>query len=97
MRWGGGGSLLLPVIDGLPLVFSLGLDGHALRSPAVALSVFFGARSYNFESPYNYALGLYASAYRDLDRDRGSLVSVGLEIDGFFLAAPVLLAWQALH
>ena len=96
-RFGGGVSGLLPVTEDVPVVISLGVYDHALEHAALGASVFWGVRSYNFDSAYNYAFGLYASVQRDLGGVRASLVSVGLEIDGFFLAAPFLLAAGALR
>jgi hypothetical protein len=96
-RFGGGASLLLPVNENFPLLLSLGVYDHALAEPALGATLFWGARSYNFDGAYNYALGVYASAQRDLGGERASLVNVGLEIDGFFLAAPFILGVQALR
>jgi hypothetical protein len=96
-RFGGGTSVLLPVSENFPLVVSLGLYDHALEQAALGASVFWGARSYNFGGAYNYAFGVYASAQRDLGGERDSLVSVGIEIDGFFLLAPFILATGALR
>ena len=96
-RFGGGVTLLAPVTDSYPLTLSVGLYDHALERLALGGTLFWGLRSYNFDNAYNYSLGLYASAQRDLDHDGASLVSVGLEIDGFFFAAPVLLAVGALR
>jgi len=95
-RFGGGASLLLPVHEVLPLVVSLGVYDHELRAASVGGTVFWGARSYNFTSTYNWTLGLYASGFRDL-AGRDTLLSVGLEIDGFFIAAPFIYAFQALR
>jgi len=97
VRWGGGGTLLIPATESFPLLVSLGVNEHALRAPALELSLFFGVRSYNFDGVYNYALGLYASGSRDLGADHASLVSAGIELDGFFFAAPVLLGLGALR
>jgi hypothetical protein len=97
VRFGGGLTLLVPVSENYPLLFSLGAYDHALARPALGGTVFWGARSYNFDSAYNYALGLFAGVQRDLGGDRTSLVSVGLEVDGFFLAAPFLLMAGALR
>lgn len=91
VRFGGGATLLLPVSENYPLLVSLGAYDHALRAPALGATLFWGARSYNFDSAYNYAFGLYLSAQRDLADPRETLVSAGLEVDGFFLAAPFLL------
>lgn len=95
-RFGGGGSLLLPVHDVLPLVVSFGLYDHELRAASLGATVFWGARSYNFSSTYNWALGIYASGFRDLE-GRDTLLSIGLEIDGFFVAAPFIYGIQALR
>jgi hypothetical protein len=97
VRWGAGATVLLPITESFPLTLSLGLAEHALRTPAVSASVFFGARSYNFDGAYNWALGLYASGYRDLNDPHASLVSAGLEVDGFFVIAPFLLGVSALR
>jgi hypothetical protein len=91
-RYGGGLSVLAPVSHDFPLVLSLGAFGHETDAVAVGASAFFGLRSYNFHGNYNFAVGLVASAYRDLGAERTTLVSVGFEIDGFFLAVPFLLA-----
>jgi hypothetical protein len=96
-RWGGGATVLVPVTENFPLAFSVGLSEHALRGPALMASTFFGARSYNFEGSYNWALGVFASAARDLGDRHESLLSVGLEVDGFFVIAPFLLAASALR
>ncbi len=96
-RFGGGASVLLPVSEDLPLLVSLGVYDHALEEAALGATVFWGARSYNFDGAYNYAFGVYASAQRDLGGERESVVSVGLEIDGFFLAVPFILGVQALR
>ena len=96
-RFGGGASLLLPVTDSFPLVVSVGAFDHELRAASVGATLFWGNRSYNFDSTYNYALGVYASGYRDLDAGGGTLVSLGVELDTFFLVAPFLLAFQAVR
>ena len=95
-RFGGGLSLLVPVMESYPLVISVGAYDHELRAASLGGTLFWGARSYNFDSAYNYALGIYASAYRDLDSERATLISVGVEIDGFFVLAPFIFAFQAL-
>lgn len=96
-RWGGGATLLVPMTENFPLSFSLGVSEHALRGPALAATTFFGARSYDFDGSYNWALGVFASGTRQLGDAHESLVSVGLEIDGFFVIAPFLLGISALR
>ena len=96
-RFGGGASLLVPITESYPLVLSVGAFDHELRAASLGGTLFWGVRSYNFDNPYNWTFGLYASAYRDLDSRGDTLVSVGVELDGFFLAAPFLLAFGALR
>jgi len=96
-RFGGGASLLLPVTESYPLVLSVGAFDHELRAASLGGTFFWGVRSYNFENAYNWTFGIYASAYRDLDARGDTLVSLGIELDGFFIAAPFLLAFQALR
>jgi len=96
-RFGGGVSVLLPVADSFPLVVSVGAFDHELRAASVGATLFWGNRSYNFDNAYNYALGIYASGYRDLDSEGATLVSVGVELDTFFLVAPFLFAYQAIR
>lgn len=96
-RYGGGASLLLPVAEDFPFVLSAGVYDHAGRAASLGGTLFWGLRSYNFGSAYNWAAGFYVSGYRDLDSARETLLSAGVEVDGFFLAAPFILAVQALR
>lgn len=96
-RYGGGLSLLAPVHPDFPLVLSAGLYGHETQSLAVGASLFFGMRSYNFHGNYNLSFGLFGSVLRDLDAPNSLLTTVGVELDGFLLAAPFLLAFEALR
>jgi len=97
VRWGGGATLLVPLTENFPLTLSLGVVEHQLRTPALSATAFFGARSYDFDGSYNWALGVFAGAARDLGEPRATLVSAGLEIDGFFVVAPFLFAVNALR
>jgi hypothetical protein len=97
LRWGGGGTVLLPLTENFPLLLSLGMYGHRARTLAAGGTLFFGLRSYNFEGTYNAALGMYVSAYRDLGTDHASLVSAGLELDALLVGAPFLFGWAALR
>ena len=96
-RYGGGLSLLAPVHPDFPLVVSAGVYGHETRAVALGGSLFFGMRSYNFHGNYNLTLGLFASYLRDLGASSSSLTALGVEIDGFLLAAPFLFAFEALR
>jgi hypothetical protein len=96
-RFGGGGSLLIPVHDTFPLIASAGVFAHELRAAALGGTLFFGPRSYNFHGRYGLAFGLFAGASVDLGDRRETLVVVGADIDAFFLAAPFLLLHNALR
>jgi hypothetical protein len=96
VRWGGGASVLVPAFENLPFVLQLGAYGHELEAVALGASLFFGARSYNFSSAYNVAVGAFIGAYRDLDSERASLLVAGFELDGFIVALPFLLGVRAL-
>lgn len=96
-RYGGGLSLLAPLHPDFPVVVSLGAYGHETRALAVGGSAFFGMRSYNFHGNYNLTLGLFGSFTRDLGATESTLTTLGIELDGFFLAAPFLLAIEALR
>lgn len=97
VRWGGGASLLVPAFEDLPFVLQLGAYGHELDAVALGGSVFWGARSYNFTSAYNLSLGVFLSAYRDLDARGATLLVAGFELDGFLIALPFLLGWEAVQ
>jgi len=93
----GGLTLLVPTFEDL----SLGLSGGASLDDAGRLGfdseLFYGIRSYNFHGVYNFAAGLVVGVGRTFGDDRSTLVTVGLRVDGFIVAAPFLLAWGALQ
>jgi hypothetical protein len=97
VRYGGGLSLLAPVHPDFPLVVSAGAYGHETRAVALGGSLFFGMRSYNFHGNYNLTLGLFGSVTRDLGASEEMLTALGVELDGFLIAAPFLLAFEALR
>jgi hypothetical protein len=80
-----------------PLVVSFGAYGHEARALALGGSLFFGMRSYNFHGNYNLTLGLFGSVTRDLGASDEMLTTLGVELDGFLIAAPFLLAFEALR
>jgi hypothetical protein len=96
-RFGGGGTLLLPVTADFPLTLSLGAFAHELDSAALGASLFFGARSFNFHGSYNLALGVFGSAVVDLGAARATLVTVGVDVDAFFFATPFVLLANAVR
>jgi hypothetical protein len=97
VRWGGGASLLIPVLEDFPLVVELGAYGHELATAALGGSLFWGARSYNFTSAYSLSLGVFVSFHRDLDERGANLLVAGFEVDGVLLALPFLFGFEALN
>jgi hypothetical protein len=96
-RFGGRASVLFPVHPDFPLVASAGAFTHELRSTALGGTLFWGARSYNFDGTYGLALGVFAGLTVDLGDRRETLVVVGGDVDAFFLAAPFLLLAEAMR
>ena len=97
LRAAGGLTVLVPTLEDLGLALSAGgLIDDAGRL-GLDTELFFGVRSYNFHGVYNFAAGLVIGAERTFGDDRSTLVTLGLRVDGFVVAAPFLLAWGALQ
>jgi hypothetical protein len=97
LRVAGGGRLLLPVSEDFPFVISAGglvTDGGAHGLDA---SLFFGVRSYNFHSSYNFGAGVVAGVQRTFGDDSSSVLSLGVQLDALVFALPFMLAWGALQ
>lgn len=95
LRLGGGATALVPVSPDFPLAVSLGVYAHEFEAAAVGGTLFWGARSFNFHGAYNLALGLFGSAAVDLGADHATVVTIGADIDAFFIAAPFILLADA--
>jgi hypothetical protein len=91
LRFGGGGSLLLPLHPDTPFVLAAGVFAHETRGVSVGGSLFWGFRGYNFHGNYNLGAGLFAEVLQDLDRERATVFSLGFELDAMLLAFPFLL------
>jgi hypothetical protein len=96
---GGGAEWLLPITDDMPLVVGAGAlarngEGRSW-APGGEATLFFGSRSYNFESWYGLAAGAFAQA-RWVPTAPATLdVVVGVQIDAQLLALPILFAYEA--
>lgn len=91
-----GVSLLLPVIEDFPLVFSAGGLATDSGQLGLDLTTFFGVRSYDHYGAYNFAAGAVIGAERTFGERSSTALSLGLQIDGLIVALPFLLAWGAL-
>jgi hypothetical protein len=98
---GGGGSLLLPIIDSLPLVVSTGAYGRKGSyypfQPGLAWSLFFGSRSYNFSSSYVMTAGLLTQFRYGLGSAKESSIIIGVQGDLAFLGLPVVYLVDAIR
>ncbi|NUP10269.1 MAG: hypothetical protein HOW73_29820 [Polyangiaceae bacterium] len=96
VQFGGGASVLFPVIDSVPLVVSVGPYGRYAPlvglEPGIATSLFFGSRSYNFSSSYVMSLGFITEARIGLGDSRETSFVFGLQVDGGFAALPFIYA-----
>lgn len=96
---GGGAEWLLPITDDLPLVLGAGAlarngEGRSW-APGGEATLFFGSRSYDFESWYGLAAGAFAQA-RWFPASPAMLdVVFGVQIDAELLALPFLFAYEA--
>ncbi len=90
---GGGASVLAPVHDDLPLVFSLGgllaVDDAGAR-PLVEASLFWGSRSYNYHSAYGMAAGLLVSVRQGVTAPHETSLLVAAQLDFVALSLPAV-------
>ncbi len=100
-QFGGGLSVLFPVLDSAPIVLSAGpyvrAEGLWGAEPGVASSVFWGSRSFNFSSAYVIALGVLAEARIGLGPSRESSFVLGLQLDAAFLGSPLVFLVDAIR
>lgn len=102
IQFGGGASFLVPVIDSVPLILSagaygrLGSEGFGVE-PGIATSLFFGSRSYNFDSVYGMAFGVVPQFRYGLGDSREMTIMVALHVDLAFLASPIIYLADAIR
>jgi len=100
IQFGGGGSLLVPVIEFLPMVVSAGVygrhgdDGHGLE-PGIAGQLFWGSRSYNFHSSYGMAFGVLGQLRWGLGDSRETSVVIAAQLDVAALSLPFIFLVEA--
>ncbi len=102
IQFGGGASLLLPVIDYLPLVISLGAYGQKSDddfglSPGVSTGLFWGSRSYNFHGGYIMSAGLIGQFRYGLGASGETSIIVGAQIDFLAMSLPFLFLINAIR
>lgn len=96
-----GGTMLLPIIDGFPLVTSIGAYGRYTPTfgiePGLATSLFWGIRSYNHHSVYNMAGGLLAQFRYGLGPSGETAIVVSAQVDMVALTLPFQFLYHAIR
>lgn len=97
---GAGASLLLPVIDSLPLVASFGPylrvgDDDLGLTPGLAASLFWGSRSYDHHGSYEMAGGLLVQVRHGVGEVGDTAILIGAHLDALILALPFVLLGEA--
>lgn len=100
LRFGGGGSVVVPVTEMVPIVVSGGGYGRSSADglePGLAASLYIGARSYNFHSAYNVTGGLNIGLTYGLGDSRETTIIVAAQLDSstLWLPAVILYNWIA--
>lgn len=94
LRWGGGASVLVPVVEDFPWVVSVGPYANGFENLGLSTTLFWGLRTYNFHGSYGMAGGLVFGAQHDFGEDRATALFAGLQIDGLWLALPFILGFE---
>ena len=100
VQFGGGLSVLLPVIEYLPVVVSAGTYGRFSgepygTEPGIAAEVFWGSRSYNFHSAYGLSFGLLGEFRYGLGDSRETSIVIAAQLDLVGLSLPFLFLINA--
>ena len=95
-QFGGGGSVLLPIHEHLPLVASVGAFGRLGDDdfglePGLAGTLFWGSRSFNFHANYGLTAGLLVGYRQSFGDSRESTLMVAAQLDFAVLALPVIM------
>ena len=97
---GGGVSWLIPVTEHFPLVLSFGAHARGYPGgwePGLHAIVWMGSRSYNFDSIYGLAAGLFVEGRWGLGDGQQADILGGVQIDLELFALPFVLLYNALR
>jgi hypothetical protein len=97
-QFGGGASLLLPVLDTFPIVVSAGGYGRIADGlePGLAGTFFWGTRSFNYHSNYVMTGGLLAQLRYGLGETEETAIVIGAQVDAVILSLPFLFLANAI-
>lgn len=100
LQFGHGVSLLVPVVDTFPLIFSAGGYGRIGQDdfgvePGIATAVFFGTRGLNFSAHYDIAAGLLVQGRIGLGSSEEVSMVIAAQLDAAFLGMPVVYVLDA--
>ena len=96
-RVGGGGSVVLPITEYVPIVVSGGGYGRTSEAglePGLAGSLYIGARSYNFHSAYNVTGGLNLGLTYGLGDSKETTIIVAAQLDSSTLWLPFVILYN---
>jgi hypothetical protein len=97
---GGGLEWLVPAGD-TAFILSSGLFARTSRfgwEPGAAGTLFWGSRSFNYQSIYSVGVGIFAQGrYGLAGEGRQADAILGLQIDFEYLALPALFIFEAIH
>lgn len=97
---GGGVSFLIPVTEHVPLVLSAGVHARGYEGgwePGLHARLWMGSRSYNFNSVYGLAVGLFVEARWGLGDGQQADILGGAQVDLEVFALPFVMLYNALR
>lgn len=102
VQFGGGVSGLLPVVDFLPIVLSIGAYGRKSKEvsgvePGVTAQLFWGTRSFNFHGNYVMTAGLISQLRYGLGPSKETSIVIGAQLDFLAMSLPALFVINAIR
>jgi hypothetical protein len=102
IQFGAGVSVLLPVIDYLPIVVSAGAYGRRGDDdfglePGITGQVFWGSRSFNYHANYVMTGGLIGQMRYGLGASGETSIVVGAQLDLVVLSLPAIFVINAIR
>jgi len=102
IQFGGGVSVLLPVIDYLPIVVSAGAYGRRGDDdfglePGITGQLFWGSRSFNYHANYVMTGGLIGQMRYGLGDSKETSIVVGAQLDLLVLSLPAIFVINAIR